>query len=88
MSYQKAADVLPQELIDKIQGYIDGAYLYIPRKETHKKAWGEANKSRERLFTRNMEIFRRYQEGMSVLQLSEIYYLSPKSIQKIIAKLK
>ena len=33
MSYKKAADVLPEELIDLIQNYVDGEYLYIPRKE-------------------------------------------------------
>lgn len=32
MSYIKAADVLPQEIIETIQGYIDGEYIYIPRK--------------------------------------------------------
>ena len=41
MSYKKAADVLPEELIDLIQNYVDGEYLYIPRKEMNRKAWGK-----------------------------------------------
>ena len=32
MSYIKAGDVLPKELVDKIQDYIDGEYIYVPRK--------------------------------------------------------
>jgi hypothetical protein len=32
MSYIKAEYVLPQELLELIQQYIDGDYIYIPRK--------------------------------------------------------
>lgn len=88
MSYIKAMDVLPEELIDKVQNYIDGEYIYIPRKEGRKKAWGEKTKSRDGLAARNKQIYRKYKAGSSVISLSEIFYLSPKSIQKIIAKIK
>ena len=33
MSYIKEIDVLPEELLELIQNYIDGEYIYIPRKE-------------------------------------------------------
>lgn len=33
MKYIKAIDVLPQEIIEIIQNYVDGEYLYIPRKK-------------------------------------------------------
>ncbi|WP_019850849.1 CD3324 family protein [Desulfitobacterium sp. PCE1] len=88
MSYIKAADVLPKEIIDLIQKYIDGEYVYIPRKESNRKAWGENTKGKEMILFRNMEIYEKYTEGMPVGHLSETYYLSPKSIQKIIAKFK
>ena len=32
MSYINAEDVLPKNLIDEIQKYIDGQLMYIPRK--------------------------------------------------------
>ena len=32
VSYIKAEDVLPEELIHQIQDYADGVYIYIPRK--------------------------------------------------------
>jgi Mor family transcriptional regulator len=88
VSYKKAADVLPQELVDKIQDYIDGEYIYIPRKEATRKCWGETTNSRSELSVRNLEIYNKYSSGMSVRLLSEIYYLSPKSLQKIIARMK
>ena len=46
MSYIKAGDVLPKELVDKIQDYIDGEYIYVPRKETNRKGWGAEHQSK------------------------------------------
>ena len=37
MDYIRAADILPQELIEQLQQYIDGAMLYIPKKLEEKK---------------------------------------------------
>ena len=88
MGYIKALDVLPKELLDVIQNYIDGEYIYIPRLEVKRKAWGEKTNSKEEVSVRNREIFEKYTEGMSIACLSEVYYLSPKSLQKIIAKVK
>ena len=34
--YLKAKDVLPVELIELLQQYVAGEYLYIPKKEHHK----------------------------------------------------
>lgn len=85
MRYVKAADVLPQELLDQIQSYIDGEYIYVPRKETNRKAWGESSNRKEETLCRNREIYRKYVNGESVASLAESYYLSPKSIQKIVA---
>ena len=41
MRYRKATEVLPEELVEAIQKYMDGGYVYIPRKEENKKKWGE-----------------------------------------------
>ena len=43
MRYMKAADVLPPDLLKQIQTYIDGEYLYIPRRAETRSAWGAAN---------------------------------------------
>ena len=88
MRYMKAADVLPPDLLAQVQAYIDGEYLYIPRRETSRKPWGAANGRKAETLARNQEIYRRYREGTSVDQLAEAYFLAPKSIWKIIARLR
>lgn len=88
MSYIKAVDILPQEIIDIIQHYVDGEYIYVPRKESNRKTWGENTNTRDMLLERNKAIYENYIEGMSVVQLTQKYHLSDKSIQKIIAKFK
>ena len=88
MSYIKATDVLPQELLDLIQKYVEGEYIYIPKKECNRKLWGETTKSKKETFVRNKDIYKIYKDGVSVKILSEMYYLSLKSIQKIVSKMK
>ena len=63
MRYMKAADVLPPDLLAQVQAYIDGEYLYIPRRETSRKPWGAANGRKAETLARNQEIYRRYREG-------------------------
>ena len=82
MSYVRAEDVLPKELIEKIQQYVSGKCVYIPCKE--KKIWGSQTKSREYYRIRNREICEKHQNGISIEMLAEEYSLSNKSIQRII----
>ncbi|HML33233.1 MULTISPECIES: CD3324 family protein [Sporomusa] len=84
MGYKNAICVLPDKLIAAIQEYIDGEYLYIPRKVENKKSWGELKNTRNFLSTRNKAIFDEYRNGISVEQLAADYYLSPKTVYKII----
>ena len=88
MRYQNAAELLPAELLEALQGYLDGGYLYIPRREERRKPWGAANGRKAETLARNLEIYRRYQAGCSVDQLAEDYFLAPKSVWKIIARLR
>ena len=88
MRYMRAAAVLPPALLEQVQAYIDGEYLYIPRRETERKPWGAAHGRKAETLARNLEIYRRYREGTSVDQLAETYFLATKSIWKIIARLR
>ncbi|MEW9124100.1 MAG: CD3324 family protein [Thermotaleaceae bacterium] len=88
MDYKNAIFVLPDELITAIQQHIDGEYLYIPRKAENKKGWGELKNSKRFLNERNIAIFEKYQCGSSVEELANKYYLSPKTIYKILAAMK
>ena len=84
MRYRKANNVLPEELVELIQKYVDGEYVYIPRKQENKKNWGESSNVREELLARNKKIYEEYTDGASVKALAAMYYLSEKSIQRIV----
>lgn len=86
MGYKRAIDVLPAELLSEIQKYVDGQMLYIPRRCEEHLNWGEKSGIKERLEKRDKEIADEYLSGKSILDLSKEYYLSAKSIQRIIRK--
>lgn len=86
MSYLKAEEVLPQELIETIQQYISGKAVYIP--SVGKKAWGSQTDTKAYLKKRNMQIYDKYQKGVTIPELAREYALSEKSIQRIIRDVK
>lgn len=88
MGYIRAEEILPIEIIELIQQYTDGTNIYIPRKEENRIGWGQANCARARTCIRDENIYRDYLEGIRVKVLSERYYLSDKSIWRIIRKMK
>ena len=56
MSYIKAEDILPKELLETIQQYVDGQLIYIPCKE--KQEWGSNTDSKVFFRERNERIFK------------------------------
>ena len=86
MGYSSARDIFPENILRIIQEYVDGECIYIPKKEENKMAWGELTKSKEELLFRNNKIYEDYLSGISIQNLSETYYLSPKTIQRIISQ--
>ena len=49
MCYRRAEDILPMELIEMIQQYVDGENIYIPRKAESRREWGSSTRIREEL---------------------------------------
>ena len=86
MSYIKAEEILPEELIRQIQEYADGVYIYIPRKPGTRHAWGQETLYRAELKRRNDSIRSDHASGTSVSALSRKYHLSEKSIRRILQK--
>ena len=60
----------------------------IPRKESNKKNWGESTKIREEIILRNANIYKEYKSDACIKLLALKYYLSEKSIQRIILEMK
>lgn len=88
MSYVKAAKILPAELVQLIQEYIDGEMIYIPKKESKKEPWGAGTGIRTEMQNRNAAIYQDYCSGRPVSELADQYFLSTKSIHRIILNMK
>lgn len=88
MGYKRAEEILPVDLIKLIQHYVDGANIYIPRKESNKQLWGHNTRIKQELMERNSAIFSDYNRGLCISDLSEKYFLSEKSIQRIVRDMK
>lgn len=88
MGYFRAEEILPSNIIKLIQNYIDGENIYIPRKESNRKEWGSQTMIRQELSDRNSSIYNDYQKGYKVSELATMYFLSEKSIHRIIRECK
>ena len=84
MKYINAKDLLPDSLVKELQSYIQGGYLYIPADQAQQRRWGEVSGYRQELQQRNRQIVREFQNGASMEDLSEKYFLSVSAIRKII----
>ncbi|MBQ8139002.1 MAG: hypothetical protein IJ195_06055 [Lachnospiraceae bacterium] len=82
MSYIKADEILPKELLEAIQQYVDGQLIYIPCKE--KQEWGSGTNAKIFFRERNERIYRTFQRGSNLKELSRAFSLSEKSIQRIL----
>lgn len=88
MSYYNGKNILPEYLVIAIQEYVDGEYLYIPRKDDNRKTWGETTDAKNRTADRNNEIYCKYLSGVTVKDLAKEYFLSDKTIYSIISHAK
>ena len=85
MSYINANIVLPEELIKEIQKYADGVNLYIPKVHKLKNA---CSGYKLEIYKRNQEIYELFLQGEKVSELAAKYYLSDKSIYRILGEMK
>ena len=86
MRYIRADEILPPELLEAVQKYIDGQLIYIPSKE--KQECGSVTASRKYYCDRNRKIFLQRKAGASTEELSLRFSLSEKSVQRILRQQK
>ena len=84
MSYLRAEEILPPELLSQVQHYAQGQTLYIPKRD-ERRSWGAVSGAKELLAKRNLEIQARRAAGESIRELAAQYCLSEKTIQAICA---
>lgn len=84
MGYVHALEILPEALIKEIQEYVEGQVIYIPKIKSKRCKWGEKTDTKVYYKERNLEIYNGYKNGTTIIELSDKYFLAPKSIQRII----
>ena len=84
MKYRNSAEVIPAELLEEIQKYVQGEYIYIPVKE--KSINRKKTEYAVEVCKRDEHIYTRHLEGMSNKELADLYALSESSIRRIIIK--
>lgn len=82
MKYKNAKNIFPDDILEELQKYVQGEYVYIPIKDKATNAniteYGmEVQKRDEHIYTKSLE-------GVSNRKLSQIYCLSESSIRRII----
>lgn len=82
MKYINAKEILPEALVQELQQYLSGGYIYVPSVQA--KGWGEVSGYRTELAKRNRAIVRAYREGVTVAELAKRYALSESAVRKII----
>jgi hypothetical protein len=83
MKYENGEDIFPEQLLKQIQKYVSGKLVYIPSGDK-KRAWGETSGYKQYLLERNRDIRDKFNDGISIEQLSDKYYLSCDSVKKIV----
>lgn len=84
MGYVRAEDILPKEILELVQQYADGQTIYIPRKQECHRSWGAGTETKKTLMLRNSKMYEEYKTGTTIRELSEKYFLTEKSVQRII----
>lgn len=87
MSYRRADEILPENILEILQTYVSGEIIYVPKKKECRKRWGSSTGVNEKLRIRNEQIFEQYQNGVSTKELALQYYLTQKSIQRILREM-
>ena len=82
MKYKNAKNIFPDDILEELQKYVQGEYVYIPIKDkavnTNITEYGmEVQKRDEHIYTKSLE-------GLSNRKLSQKYCLSESSIRRII----
>ncbi len=84
MKYVNALVVFPRKLVEELQKYVHGTYVYIPQKDGKRRVWGELTGGRAEIEKRNSRIKKDYSCGVPIVELAEKYFLSEHTIKKIV----
>ena len=72
MNYENAADILPEDLLKRVQKFAAGKLIYVPE-TTEKRPWGETSGYKRYLAERNQEIKEKFISGSTIENLADEY---------------
>ena len=84
MKYRNAAELLPNQLLQELQKYVQGKMLYVPK--LMRKSWGVDTGAKSFYSIRNSDIRKQFSHGVELVKLSEDYSISEDAVKKIIYK--
>ena len=84
MGYKNGKVILPSELLEQLQKYVQGNLIYIPKKEENRIGWGENSGAKTVIANRNYEICEAHKNGIKTSELASTFCLSEDSIRKIL----
>lgn len=84
MKHISVHEVLPKKLVEEIQKYIQGEYLYVPTPTKNKKSWGSNTQTKKELSERNKQIREGFEKGLSISDLAEAFFLSESTIKRVV----
>lgn len=82
MKYKNAKNIFPDDILEELQKYVQGEYVYIPIKD--KAVNANITEYGMEVQKRDDHIYTKFLEGLSNRKLSQIYCLSESSIRRII----
>lgn len=86
MRYDNAKDLLPEELVALLQNYVQGSYLYVPRKEGEEKKMRKKTVYAVEMEKRDKHIYEKHLKGWDNFRIGELYHISGSSVRRIISK--
>lgn len=86
MDYLNGKVIIPPELLEQLQEYVQGNLIYIPKKSEGRAGWGEKNGARTAIMGRNNSIVEAHKNGIGVPELAAMFFLSEDSIRKILRR--
>ncbi|MFS1515456.1 CD3324 family protein [Bacillus sp. SCS-151] len=84
MSKSKIRKELPKELLTELQKYVQGETIYIPKPKKNYKKWGTCSGGRKEINDRNTLLKREFNNGKSINQFADEFFLSTATIKKIV----
>ena len=82
MKHSNALELLPLQLLQELQKYVQGKTIYIPK--VKREPWGESTGAKTFYSHRNADVRKQFSLGVDLVKLGEEYFISEDAVKKIV----